>query len=569
MSYIGDSFAANTDVAPPNDAEESFTAEDRWNQLYGDREPYLMRARRLSNLTIPSLFRFVGSNGSTETPETWQSAGAYCVNNLAGKLTLTIFPPGISPIRLDPSREVLQSLAQLGNDDNAKGQLKLQIDQALRQSELEFTNGITEDMDSVVFATGMAYKLVGGTHGYQQYSDGSWRGFPLDKFMCLRDGQGNLLEFIIRDDLVWETLPSAVRDFLFAHRPSEDDPDKTGRKRPKRNIPLFTHGQLGEDGKWKVYQEACNFKIPSTDWTYAKEFLPYLFVPFNLLPGESYGRGYCEQFESDLTGLEGAEEILTEGSAASALLVRLVKPGGVTSKEALAKARNGAVITGDEKDVHTLETNKAGDFAVLEKRVNVKETRLGRAFLLDITVQRQAERVTAEEVRTVSNALNQQLGSLYLGLVKTFQVPYSRLKMAALMRTKRMTPLPKKQVNVQMATGAAALTREAELQRLDDAITPPNPAMQQMAAQVINPANYFRRRFVKLGVDPDGIVKSDDQLQAEQQQAQQSQMAAQLGPQAIKAGSDLMGKGIDHQSNMAQIAAQQNTQQPQPQGPST
>src|SRR5690242_20522487 len=111
MSSYGAIFSGNADIAPPMDAEESQSAEDRWNQLYGDREPYLVRARRLSNITIPSLFRFVGSTGATETPETWQSAGAYCVNNLAGKLTLTIFPPGISPIRLDPSREVLKDIA--------------------------------------------------------------------------------------------------------------------------------------------------------------------------------------------------------------------------------------------------------------------------------------------------------------------------------------------------------------------------------------------------------------------------------------------------------------------------
>lgn len=537
---------------------ESTIAANRYSAMKADREPYLVRARRLAKITLPSLFREEGDNGTTETPEAWQSFGAYCINNLASKLGLTIFPPGLSPIRLDPSKQTIQDLMKLAGDEEAKGNLMLEIDKGLRESEMEFTRAITQDMDSVPFVKGMKYKLVGGTHGYQMYNDGSFRGIPLDSFTNLRDGQGNLLEFVVEDNLVWDTLPKNVRDYLENVRPEEKDAN--GKAGPAYKVCLYTHGLLKEDGKWEIYQECCGYKIPNTEWTYNKDYMPWLFVPFNLLPKEHYGRTYVEDYESDLQGLDGGEEILTEGTAAAALLIRLVKPGGVTNKEALAKARNGAVITGDGNDVSVLQTNKQGDFASLEKRVESKEVRLARAFLLNFSVQRQAERVTAEEIRYLAQALNEQLGSLYLELVKTYQAPWARLKMAALMRTKRMTPLPKDQVDVQMATGAAALSRASELQNLDDLTMPPNPIMQQQAARVIDPVVYFRQRAIKIGIYMDGLVKTQDRLDKEDAEAAQQQAMLQATPNMVKGGADLLGKGLDHNSNMAQIAAQNPTQ---------
>lgn len=542
----------------PKDGVESQTAKNRYTALKTDREPYLVRARRLSRLTIPSLFREEGDNGTTENYDSWQSFGSYCVNNLASKLGLTIMPPGISPIRLDPSKKTIQELAKLGGDEQKKGNLLLEIDKGLRETEIEFVKGITQDMDSVVFVKGMKYKLIGGDHGYQCYTDGSWRGLPLNTYVVVRDGQGNLLEAVVEDCLVWETLPAKIRDYLKNVRPEETD--NNGKKNPAEKIDLYTHITLGEDGQYHLYQESCGYKIPNTEWAYAKDFLPWLFVPFNLLPGEHYGRSYVEDYESDLQALEGGEEILTEGTAAAALLIRLVKPGGVTSKDALAKARNGAVITGDGNDVSVLQTNKNGDFSALESRVSSKEQRLAKAFLLNFAVQRQAERVTAEEIRYLAQALNEQLGGLYLELVKTFQTPWARLKMAALMRTKRMTPLRRDQVDVQMATGAAALTRAQELQDLDDLTMPPNSVMQQQAARVIDAVVYFRQRAIKLGVYMDGLVKTQDRLDQEDAQAAQQQQMLQATQPLIKGGADIIGKGIDHGSAMAQIGAQQQAQ---------
>jgi hypothetical protein len=174
--------------------------------------------------------------------------------------------------------------------------------------------------------------------------------------------------------------------------------------------------------------------------------------------------------------------------------------------------------------------------------------------------------VTADEVREVSEELNQQLGSLYLELVGTIQKPWARLKLAALMRTKRMTPLPPKQVQVKIATGAAALSRNAQVQILDALTMPASQIMQQQAGRYIDSGVFYRQRAIALGADQDGLVKTDAQLAQEDQQAQAAQAYQAAAPNLAKGATDLAGKGIDHGSAMMQNAQQAAIAQQQPQG---
>ena len=116
-----------------------------------------------------------------------------------------------------------------------------------------------------------------------------------------------------------------------------------------------------------------------------------------------YGRGHCEAFLGDLKSLEGLTRAILEGSSASAKMLFLVSPSGTTRASAISKAPNGAIIEGNAGDVSVLQANKFADFRIAFETMNRIETRLQFAFLLNSSVQRQAERVTATEVQLVAN----------------------------------------------------------------------------------------------------------------------------------------------------------------------
>ena len=68
--------------------------------------------------------------------------------------------------------------------------------------------------------------------------------------------------------------------------------------------------------------------------------------------------------------------------------------------------------------------------------MNRIEQRLQFAFLLNASVQRQAERVTATEVQLVANELQDALGGVYGILTTEFQLPYINTKLAMLRQQK-------------------------------------------------------------------------------------------------------------------------------------
>ena len=108
------------------------------------------------------------------------------------------------------------------------------------------------------------------------------------------------------------------------------------------------------------------------------------------ISGESYGRGYVEEYRGDLISLEGLMKAIIENAAASANSF-LVNPNGTTRASTLSKAPNGAIREGNAQDVTVMQVGKGQDlqvsFTAVQKRI---EQRLQYAFLMAKAVQRDA-----------------------------------------------------------------------------------------------------------------------------------------------------------------------------------
>ena len=169
--------------------------------------------------------------------------------------------------------------------------------------------------------------------------------------------------------------------------------------------------------------------------------------------------------------------------------------------------------------------------------------RLGYAFLLSSGAVRNAERVTAEEIRMLSMELEAALGGLYSLLSLELQMPMIKRLMKVMKGNKRVPELPKDIVNPVIITGVEALGRGNDLQKLDLFLQGAAQTVgAQAMSQYLNVSEYFKRRATALGIKTDGLVKSQEeiqeQMQAMQQQAQQEQILKSLGPNAVKALSD-------------------------------
>ena len=164
---------------------------------------------------------------------------------------------------------------------------------------------------------------------------------------------------------------------------------------------------------------------------------------------------------------------------------------------------------------------------------------MGHAFLLTSGVVRNAERVTAEEIRMLGQELEAAIGGLYSLLSNEMQLPMVNRLMTIMNKTKSLPKLPENVVSPVIITGVEALGRGNDLQKLDMFLAGASQVVgPQAIQQFINVDEYFKRRATSLGIKTNGLVKDQEQMQAEMQQAQTMQMAEKLGPAGIKAMSE-------------------------------
>ena len=120
-----------------------------------DREIYLERARRLSELTIPHLYPPKGANEATSYPTPYQSVGSRGVTNLASKLMLALFPPQAPFFRLDVDDLVYR---QIEGDP----QQKATIEQGLQKIEKAVMDSIESNNDRVAVYEALKHLIVSG-----------------------------------------------------------------------------------------------------------------------------------------------------------------------------------------------------------------------------------------------------------------------------------------------------------------------------------------------------------------------------------------------------------------------
>jgi hypothetical protein len=509
---------------------EAGTLAGRYSKLETTRQPYLERARDCAKLTIPALMPPDGSSGSTQFITPYQSMGARGVNNLASKLLLSLIPTNSPFFRLQLDDFTAEELTK-------RKDMKAELEQGLSKVERAMMSEIETMALRVSGFEGFKQLLVAGNALIYTPDSGGVRVFRMDHYVVKRDPSGNLLEAILKEEIAPATLPADVQKML-----GDDIKDKDGSF---KSTALYTSCCL-RDGKWYLYQEIAGKAIPGTEATYPLDSCPMIALRFIRVDGEDYGRSYVEEYFGDLKSLEGLEKAILFGAAAAAKVLFLVNPNGTTKPKDVAEAPSGSVRSGNANDVSVLQMQKFADFRVaLEKTVDLKE-RLAQAFLLHSSVQRNGERVTAEEIRYMAQELETALGGIYSIMAQEFQLPLVNRVMAVMQRKGKLPRLPKGTVKPVIVTGLEALGRGHDLNKLDLFLQGIPPEAKQEAYARVDWGKYLTLRAAHLGISQDGLIKSAEQVAQEQTQAQQQAMAQSVvdkgaGP-AIKAAADAMAQ---------------------------
>lgn len=490
-------------------------AKKTYERLKSDRQPYIDRAVDCAKVTIPALFPKENDDKSTKYETPYQSVGARGVNNLASKLILALMPPNSPFFRLGMSDEVLAEYMNNGQEDT-----KAQVEQALMMIENRVMKYIESNQIRVTVQESLKQLIVAGNALlFLPPAEGGIKLYKLMDYVIQRDGLGNVVQIVTLDKVAYATLDETIQNLI-----------KTDKK-PEDLINVYTHVCRSGD-TYLSYQEVEEQVIQGSEQTYPIAKTPYIPIRMVKMDGESYGRSFCEEYLGDLNSLENLSKAMFKLSTIAANIYFLVNPNGVTRVKKLENATSGDFVAGRKEDVEVLQLDKYYDFNMTKAQADAIENRLSFAFLLSSVVQRNAERVTAEEVRTVASELEDTLGGVYSILSQELQLPLVRRILNQLQSTGEVPNLPEGTVEPTITTGLEALGRGHDLEKYATVL---NLISQIPGAQeMINWNVMLLNLFTGVGVETEGLIKTQQQIEEEQQMA----MGQEMAMQAVKEGGD-------------------------------
>ena len=500
---------------------KKYTLSAEYETMKQDRQPYLDKAKIAAKYTIPSLItddtqKYKGLKQLT-TPN--QSVGADGVNNLAAKVTLTMLPPNQTFFKFNVDDVVI---SQLGGEAS---QYKADLNKGLSKIETMLLNYQEELGDRVTAGEGQKHLYVAGNVFYIHDPKEGLRYYPLDRFCVKRDYCGNVLKAITEETVALNALPKEIQEEVkLAVLQREKNKDKA-KDLDEKELTLYTVFRR-KPKYWETYQEVEGIEIPKSRGKYPIEVCPFIALRYTAIDGESYGRGLIEEYIGDISYLDVLSKAIKDASLAGSKLVMLVNPNGVTKIKHLSEAKNGGFALGRPEDVQPLQSNKYYDLNVAQAEADKIERRLNRIFVMKAAIQRDAERVTAEEIRTMVQDLEEALGNHYSIMCKEFQKAYVKITYFHLKKEKKnMLPdiIRDKNIKLKVTTGLEALGRSSDLNKLVtflDIMGKIAPAIQALGGKVEKISQYVAD---SLNLDIDGMFYTEDeknqQLQAQREQA--------------------------------------------------
>jgi hypothetical protein len=172
-----------------------------------------------------------------------------------------------------------------------------------------------------------------------------------------------------------------------------------------------------------------------------------------------------EEYCGDLEAMSVLSESVVDGAVLGSEYRWLVNPTGVTSADDLNKSRNGDALPGVPADIGPTQGGNPQAIEVANRVLEKFERRVAQGFLLMSGVTRDAERVTAEEVRQTAMELETSFGGVYSTLAQLIQKPIALWLLQKTGRSIAGTDL-----QVAVITGLDALSRNGDLENLRAAL---------------------------------------------------------------------------------------------------
>ena len=485
-----------------------------WQVLDGRKGDLISRCEQYAMWTIPSVCPVENEEG-VEQSKGNVAVGARLVNHLSNRIVDTMFPSDKPFFTLPLTAEAQARLTE----DMGEEQLDAfagEIRKATTAAENAAMRKLNLTAYRPVAVQAVQHQIVTGNVIIHRTDDDKRVVYGIKDFCVTRDIKGQLLTVILKDSKKFASLPSMLQERLKDTR--EDYKSDT-------DVVLYTY-YYKEDGKWCRIQGIDTHVIQETKKSYKEADFPVLALTWNLSRGESYGRGLVEDHAVTFHNVDVTTLAMIDLIGFAADLKFLVNPSSQLDVDEWNNAERGSYNPGMKDDITVPDFPKRVEIQVIMEAIAKWERELAQAFLLQSAGVRDAERVTAEEIRFYARELESAYGGLYSRLALEWQQKeaeylISKIDFSVVSETGIET------FDVMVTTGLESLSREGQLDNLRLAVADLQmlDAVPEDLRAVINKRKFAEFVFTNRGVKLGEFVYTEEEMQAQQQAAEQQQAA--------------------------------------------
>ena len=493
---------------------EGTSLAGHWQTLDGRKGDLLDRCEQYARWTVPSIFP-TDDNARSENPEESEKGnvaiGARLVNHLSHRIVDTMFPNDKQFFAVTLPPEAKKKF-EADSDEEAK----VALDAGLIEAENAAMRNLNLTAYRPIAVQAVGLQIVTGNALIYRMPEGDRVVYSVRDFCVTREVSGKLRETILRDSKMFGSLDEELQEAVEAN-------SKAKKYQPDTPVELYTY-YWWEGGKWHMRQAIDEIEIEEAKTSYKEEDFPCLVLTWNLGRGDHYGRGLVEDYSVSFHNIDVMTEAMIDLIGVAADIKFLVNDMSSFDVEAWNSAKRGEYVPGKEGDISVPQFKFAVEVQFIGEAIAKLERELAQAFLLSSAGVRDAERVTAEEIRFFAREIESAFGGLYSRLALDWQRREAEYQLSQIDFNSYL-PDGSQAFETIITTGLESLSREGKLDALRLAIADLQmlDAVPQELRSAINPIKFAGYIFRNRGVDGDDFLFTQEEYSANQEAAMQQE----------------------------------------------
>lgn len=406
----------------------------RWTQLHNKKGTLLSNCEKYAQWTLPYVFPPENAK-DMDLPIEVDSIGAQGVNHLSNKIVSTLFPSKSLFFRLavdQTAKDAIEAAMNLSEQTPDPETTRAMMQAAILEAEKMLAAAekrAEEHLDMVKYRpeaiNAVKHLIVTGNALVYHPEDGRpVQVYSVRDYHVVRDCNGTVVEIMTREKKAFETFTPAVQERLRQDNVIKAAQAKTRNEVRAYNadteVTIYTQILMQDDGRFLVTQDANDTKLP-TRVLYPEKDLRWIPLTWNLVKGEDYGRGLVADYAGAFHSLMVLNNALLNIAAIMGDIKILVDPSSQVDPIELQNSPPGSYHQGKWQEIGTMQFNKLQEANFIFQMIERYQRQIAQAFMLTQQLRRDAERVTAEEIRTDVDELETSNSGVYSRLAADWQ----------------------------------------------------------------------------------------------------------------------------------------------------